>query len=181
MKITFVRHTSVDVKPGVCYGRTDVAVSETFESEAIAVKDKLSRLEKENATGFDIVYKSPLTRCRLLADFCGYTDAIPDERLLELNFGDWEMRKYDDIRDPKLQEWFDDWLNVAPPGGESFSDQTNRVKSFIADMKKSGKESVLVFCHAGIIMNAMLLTGKADINNIFSQQPAYGSLTRLDF
>ena len=52
-----------------------------------------------------------------LAEFCGYPDAIRDNRLKEINFGAWEMQSYDDITDPKLQEWFDDYINVRPPEG----------------------------------------------------------------
>lgn len=181
MQITFVRHTAVDVEPGICYGRTDVDVKSSFAEEAAIVKTNIEAFTAEAGQDFDAVYRSPLTRCRLLADYCGYPDAIPDERLLEMNFGEWEMKRYDDIKDPRLQQWFDDWINVSAPGGESFSDQMHRVSSFIDEMKQSGKRNILAFCHAGIIMNAMLLAGKAEIHTVFSRQPAYGSLTTLEF
>ena len=71
-----------------------------------------------------------MSRCMELARFCGYADAVKDDRLKEMNFGEWEMKAYDDIRDPRLQEWFDDYINVAPTGGESVSDQKERLESF---------------------------------------------------
>ena len=34
MEVTFIRHTSVDVPPGVCYGQSDVPLRDSFEQEA---------------------------------------------------------------------------------------------------------------------------------------------------
>ena len=34
MELILIRHTSVDVPPGVCYGQTDVPLKSTFEQEA---------------------------------------------------------------------------------------------------------------------------------------------------
>lgn len=38
MEIFLIRHTSVDVPPGVCYGQTDVPLKPTFEQEAAITK-----------------------------------------------------------------------------------------------------------------------------------------------
>ena len=180
MKITFVRHTAVDVEPGICYGRTDVPLKQTFPEEAAKAREAILTAMESNGEPFDAVFRSPLSRCRLLADACGYEDAIPDERLLEMNFGEWEMKRYDDIKDTRLQEWFDDWLHVSPPGGESFLDQNMRVRSFLDDMKKSGKENILVFTHAGIMMNVMLILGMASKERLFDSQPPYGGLLTVE-
>ncbi|MDE6338738.1 MAG: histidine phosphatase family protein, partial [Muribaculaceae bacterium] len=115
-----------------------------------------------------------------------------DERLYEMNFGEWEMQRYDDIKDPRLQQWFDDWQHVAPPGGESFLDQQRRVASFIEEMRCryssdiegsssdiSCDHNILVFTHAGVMMNAMLLCGLVTLDNVFSIQPTYGTLLEI--
>lgn len=179
MKITFIRHTAVDVEPGVCYGRTDVPLKPTFPEEAAKVRETIRKVIISNGKPFDAVYRSPLGRCRLLAEACGYEEAIADDRLLEMNFGEWEMQRYDDIKDPILQEWFDDWLNVTPTGGESFLDQNRRVASFLDDMKNSGKGDVLVFTHAGVMMNALLYLNIVPLERLFSSQPSYGDLLEL--
>lgn len=114
MRITFVRHTSVDVEPHTCYGQTDVDLKESFTTEASIVKKNI----EDMGVSFGKVFTSPLKRARLLADFCGYTDAVADHRLMEMNFGEWEMQKYDRIKDPRLQEWMNDWLHVRATGGE---------------------------------------------------------------
>jgi len=179
MKITFVRHTSVDVEPGVCYGRTDVPLKPTFPEEAIKVKAAIEEATAKMGKDFDAIYRSPLNRCRLLAEACGYPEALPDTRLLEMNFGEWEMKRFDDIKDPQLQRWYDDWMNITPTGGESFIDQNIRVKAFIDEMSASGHDNVLVFTHAGVMMNALLLTGRAKADNLFSSQPPYGGLLEI--
>ena len=60
MRLVFIRHTSVAVERGVCYGQSDVPVAETFETEAEAVKMRL------DAYRFDRVYSSPLSRLSLI-------------------------------------------------------------------------------------------------------------------
>ena len=58
MEVILIRHTSVDVPPGVCYGQTDVPLKPTFEQEAA-----VTQREPESLLPFDHVYTSPLTRC----------------------------------------------------------------------------------------------------------------------
>ncbi|MCM1138140.1 MAG: alpha-ribazole phosphatase [Duncaniella sp.] len=175
MRITFIRHTSVDVPPGTCYGQTDVPLKPTFREEASAVKGQLKGKE------FDAVFTSPLSRCTRLADACGYTNAIRDYRLKELNFGEWEMKTYDEIDDPRLQEWFEDYFNVAPTGGESFKDQRDRLQEFIKEVKGSGYDSVAVFAHGGILLQAMLMAGVITPEETFKRQPPYGGVIELEF
>ncbi|MCM1519942.1 MAG: alpha-ribazole phosphatase [Lachnoclostridium sp.] len=175
MKITFIRHTAVDVETGTCYGQTNVDLKATFPQEAQAVKDKI------DGEKFDRIYCSPLSRCRRLAAACGYPEPIVDDRLLELNFGQWEMKKFDEITDPQLQIWYDDFFNAVPTGGESAAMQQARVKSFIEEMKSSGLSNVCVFTHGGVILQVMLITGMCTLENLFDHQPPYGGILTVDF
>ncbi|MBD5280278.1 MAG: alpha-ribazole phosphatase [Bacteroides sp.] len=174
MEVTMIRHTSVAVPKGICYGQTDVALAPTFEEEAADVKNHL------HGCRFDASYCSPLSRCRRLADYCGYSDSVLDSRLLEMNFGEWEMLRFDEIVDPRLENWYADYINTRVPGGESFRDQQERVKSFLSEMATSGLDKIVVFTHGGVIMQTMLLTGMATIENVFAKQPAYGAVMRFN-
>lgn len=174
MKITLVRHTSVDVPKGVCYGQSDVPLRATFEVEAEAVRQQIEGQE------FDAVYTSPLSRCVKLATYCGYGNAVRDDRLMEMNFGEWEMRRWDEIGDPRLNEWFDDWFHVKSTGGESSEEQQQRLQQFMDELKASGKENVLIFTHGGIMIHSLLLCGVATLENVFSQQPGYGGVMELE-
>ncbi len=175
MELIMIRHTSVDVPKGTCYGQTDVPLAPTFEEEASTVKAMLK------PHSFDAVYCSPLSRCRRLAGYCGYGDAILDPRLMEMDFGEWEMQPFDEIVDPTLQRWYADFINTRVPGGESFLDQQARLRSFLDDVIASGKRKVGVFTHGGIIMQTMLLTGMTTVDNVFAHQPPYGAVMRFNF
>lgn len=54
MEVILIRHTSVDVPPGVCYGQTDVPLKPTFEAEAAVTAENLKAY-----LPFDHVYTSP--------------------------------------------------------------------------------------------------------------------------
>ena len=86
-----VRHTRVGVPKGTCYGWSDVPVADTFEEEAANTKKHLDDIFKEHAP--DIVFSSPLTRACKLAAYCGYDTPLLDNRLKEMNMGEWEMQK----------------------------------------------------------------------------------------
>lgn len=173
MDIFLVRHTAVDVPKGVCYGQTDVPLAPSFAEEAALVKEKLRYIR------FEAVYTSPLSRCTRLADFCGYPTAIRDQRILELHFGDWEMQSFDQIADPRLQAWYDDYLNVRTTGGESFMDQYERVSEFLETLKQRHTHSVLVFAHGGVLGCAKVYAGLSTPADVFAQIPAYGEVLRI--
>lgn len=175
MKITFVRHTSVDVDKGICYGQTDVPLRPSAPEEGEKVRDFL------RGKPFDAVYTSPLSRCRWLADFCGCPDALRDPRIMEINFGEWEMKSFDDIAGPEIERWYADYENVAAPGGESFREQRERVKAFMDDLRASGKENILVFTHGGVIIQAMIIAGLVEWNKSFDTLPEYGGIREIEY
>ena len=61
MEVTFIRHTSVDVPPGVCYGQSDVPLRDSFEQEAAITSENL-KTYRPQGRDFDHVYTSPLSR-----------------------------------------------------------------------------------------------------------------------
>lgn len=177
MRVFLVRHTSVDVPAGTCYGHTDVPLAATFPEEAEVVKQRLDALNVK----FNAVYSSPLSRAWKLADYCGFPNPVWDDRLKELNFGDWEMQLFDEIKDPHIQEWYDDYLHVPCTNGESFQDQLHRVGLFLEDLKKkhAPDENIVVFAHGGILTCALLYMGKTTLEEAFSNILPYGSVIEL--
>lgn len=173
MKLYFIRHTAVDVPKGVCYGNSNVRLKKSFPKEA----DKVLKQIKDIA--FDAVFMSPLARCVQLAYHCGFESAVPDHRLKELNFGDWEMQEWEKIKDDNLAAWYEDWLNIPATNGESFNDQYDRFSAFAAELPPLA-ETVAVFTHGGIVNCARIYAGEATIENVFDNTPDYGSITELD-
>lgn len=171
MDIVLIRHTSVDVPPMTCYGQTDVPLRSTFPEEAEAVRKQLATLPP-----FDAVYVSPLSRCVRLATHCGYPDAVREPRVMEINFGEWEMKNYNDLHGPRLQAWFDDYIHTPAPGGESFAMQLQRVSVFIDELKQKPHKRVAVFTHGGVIVCAKLYNREITSDNLFSHVPDYGGI-----
>ena len=173
MEIILIRHTSVDVPRGVCYGQTDVPLRDSFKEEATITAQQLQD------DVFDAVFTSPLSRCTRLAEHCGYPDAIRDARLKELDFGEWEMKEFDKIDDPRLQEWYDDYFHVAATGGESFMMQLQRVCEFLDEVSRQKYGRVAVFAHGGVLICAQIYAGTLKMEDAFGALTPYGGIVRL--
>lgn len=181
MEIYLVRHTSVDVSPGYAYGQTDVQLNDTFEEEAAEVKKNLDHYANLVDIPFEKVWSSPLSRCVRLAAFCGYADAVRDDRLKEISFGAWEMKSWEYIsKDPRSASWFADWLHVPTPGGESLADQYKRVGNFLEEIKKGPEEKVCLFTHGGVLTCARVWAGEYKLEEAFKHVPSYGAIIRLE-
>ena len=184
MKLTLVRHTSLDIAPSICYGQSDVGVSANFDNERLALQNKLAAFQ------FDAIYASPLKRCHQLAQaLCidktlGYpSENIKlDERLRELHFGDWEMHAWDAIPRDIFDVWANDYANLAPPNGETFLQLHARAKRFVEDVSSHyhGK-SILVVTHGGLIRALVAEVLNMPLKRLFRINIDHASVTQLEF
>lgn len=174
MEVILIRHTAVDVPTGTCYGQTDVPLKPSFEEEAALTKAAL-----EACGPIDHAFTSPLSRCTRLAAFCGYPDADRDPRILEIDFGEWEMMLFDDISDPHLQEWYADHIHTPVTGGESFMQQYVRVSHFLDDLRDKPWQRVAVFAHGGVLVSAQVYAGLVTPEAAFAALPPFGGLVRI--
>ena len=174
MEIILVRHTSVAVAKGTCYGWTDVALSDTFEQEATLTRTALLAYAP-----FDAAYSSPLSRATRLASFCGFENATIDPRLREMHMGDWEMQRFDEIVDDNLQCWYADYMNVRTTNGEGFPDIYARVSSFLNQLKTQTHRRVVVFAHGGVLIGAGIYAGLFKRENAFDNLTPFGGLLKI--
>lgn len=175
MQVVLIRHTSVAVPRGTCYGQTDVPVSDTFEQEAEQTLRNLQLFMP-----FDAVYSSPLTRARKLAAYCGYPTPTVDARLMEMNMGQWEMQLYDEIQDPHLQAWYQDYMHLPTTGGEAFPDLRARVASFLDQLRQQEHERVAIFAHGGVLVAAGLYAGLYTEENAWNHLVPFGGLITIE-
>lgn len=167
MKLYLVRHTAVDVPKGVCYGQTDVPLdASVFVSQAENVRLQLAQIKA------DTIFCSPLSRCLNLADYLNLTNIEIDHRLMELNFGEWEMQAWNDI---DMSPWQTDWHRTPAPGGESFVQMYRRVASFLDEISTRNIRTAIVFTHGGVINCAKIYCGQADWHSAFNTSTPYGS------
>lgn len=174
MEVILIRHTKVGVPKGTCYGQTDVPVADTFEQEAAITKQKL-----EAYGSFDAVYSSPLSRATKLAAYCGYPKPLLDERLMEMNMGEWEMQLYDEINDPRLDAWYNDYMHLPTPGGESFPMLRQRVAEFFDEVRQKDYQRIAVFAHGGVLIAAGLYAGLFDEAHAWEHLTDYGGMIRI--
>lgn len=172
MEVYLVRHTTPTVRREICYGQTDLQVDTSlFEHE-------LKRLRAHLPKRINAVYSSPLMRCTHLAARLGKSFNI-DKKLLELNFGLWEMRPWNEIPDQQLADWMKDYVNYKVPGGESMSCLIKRAELFLDQLNKQPYEKVVIVSHAGVIRSLVGLSLKMKPENFFSLSIDYGSISLL--
>lgn len=177
MKVTLVRHTSVAVPKGTCYGFSDVPVAETFPQEAAETLRQLAPLKP-----FDKVFASPLTRARKLAAFCGYPEPQLDDRLKEMNMGEWEMRDYDEIaaHDPHILDWYNDYMHLSATGGENFEAMYARVSHFLDELRQQPFGQVAIFAHGGVLICAGIYGGLFEKEHAFEHLVPYGGIEHIE-
>ncbi len=178
MKIFFLRHTSLDVKPDIFYGQTDLDVSSSFEEEVKVIKKKITEIinEKNKIK----IYSSPLKRCFKLAKKISDNVNL-DPRIMELNLGDWEMKPKQSIPKNLVEAWEKDIMNFTIPNGESNNDFLMRLKEFTDEVCKN-EEDILIVAHAGSIngMISNLIEEPFDkLLKNYWEKISYGSLSLL--
>lgn len=178
MDVYLVRHTMPDVKSGLCYGLSDVGLANSFNLEWEALRPKLEHLANP------LVFSSPLQRCLKLAqktvEHFNFEQVETDPRLQELNFGDWELKAWQDIPQGILGEWTDEHVKQAPPNGESYVDLHRRACAFLAGLVEYQEaEQVLVFTHAGVIRALVAEVLGAPLREASRVEVNYGSVTHI--
>ncbi len=173
MDVVLIRHTSVDIPKGTCYGWSDVPLKDTFKQEAKITKQKLEGIV------FDKVFSSPLSRAIKLASYCGYNTPTIDDRIKEMNMGDWGMKLFDEIKDDNLDKWYNDFLRVPPTNGESFLSLLERVSSFLDELKNKPYKKVAIFTHVGVIMSSRIYANLCSKEESIKNLVAPGGIEKI--
>lgn len=148
LTLTLVRHASTALNEERRYqGRADPPLSARGRAEAAALR---ARLEGER---FDAVVRSDALRCAETAELVlPRVAALPDPRLREMDFGEWDGLTYDQChaRDAaRLEAWVADPTRASPPGGEPFAGFARRVDAATDDLPGEGR--ALLVAHGGPI------------------------------
>ncbi len=133
------------VPPGQCYGRADLPLEPGWQAAMPALAASL------RPTGPRIVHTSPLGRCLMPAETLGLLLDVPvriDRRLIELDFGDWDGRPWDELPREALDRWAANPAGFAAPGGESGRSLIDRVRQ-VRDALVDAATSAVVISHGG--------------------------------
>lgn len=150
MRLILVRHPKPLCEPGLCYGRLDLPCDPTALDEAAL---RLAPL----AEGCRLV-TSPARRALSLALRLDLAPVV-EPRLIELDFGDWEGRRWAEIGKEPIEIWQRGLPSSAPPAGESLTDLGTRCAAWLTESKVG--PPIFAVAHAGPIrVIRALLEGK---------------------
>ena len=174
MQIYFIRHTKPDVTPGTCYGQTDLPLAYTFQGELKKIQKILPDIK-----GYHI-FSSPLQRCLKLAQSLSKNPdtIITDSRIMELNFGDWEMKPWVEIKDQSIL-WSKDFVNSNPPNGETFLTLFKRAVEFLSELLQSNINNAVVVSHSGIMHALLTHFLKMPLNKAYTLKINYGQILNV--
>ncbi len=172
MEIYLVRHTTPNVEKGICYGQSDLGITDSFHSEIEQIHQQIpiQKIAK--------VYSSPLQRCKLLAKT--FSEEITfDDRLKELNFGDWELLPWDAINSKELDPWMQDFVNVRVTNGESYVMLQERALDFFFSLNHISTEKSIIVSHAGVMRSIISHIQNIDLKNSFKIKLEYGHVVTI--
>lgn len=177
MKILYlIRHSLTEANERRLYGgSTDSPLSQRGRALAL-----------ERGSGLapcDLYVSSGMRRARETL-FC-MTGKEPDQILAglgEMDFGAFEMRSYEELKDdPRYIRWIEDESGaVACPGGESRAAFRDRVLAAGETLLSLPAQRVFAVCHGGVIVNLMQAWFPEADRNFYQWQPAACEGYRID-
>ena len=183
MELFVIRHTEVDNPENLCYGNIEMPLVKNYEKITKKFFDNLPKnIEK--------IFSSPSKRCTDLLE-CMNLEFSKRTELKELDFGDWEGRRWSEINKADLNTWMNDFIYKSPKNGEKMIDLYNRVIDFTKNIFTMNLSKVLFVTHAGVI-RALLSKGleisledtfniKINHDEIFSFRVNYQKELELSF
>jgi len=137
-------------------------------------------------TPWQRIISSPLTRCRAFAEALSDKLGLPlhiDDRLQEIDYGDWEGKSPDELRaeDPQIiSRYFHDPRNHRPPGAEYVGDFIQRVgEAYDEAITRHQGEHLLIVAHAGVIRALLTKALAAPPESLFHIHVETAHLSRI--
>ena len=128
-------------------GLTDAPLTDTGVRQAVAAAKRLE------SAGIDAIVASPLQRTVRTAEEVAAVTGVPvltDEGFRETDFGAWEGLTFAEVRErwpSEVTTWLAD-PSVAPPGGESFDQVSERVTAALHRiLAERAHQTVLIVSH----------------------------------
>ena len=180
MEIYLVRHTRVATAAGICYGRSNVPVATTYPEDEAAVR---ARLAPVLAAGPVVAYASPLSRCRQLAEALVPEQLVFDDRLMEYDFGRWELQPWNVLPATELDPWMADFVQVPAPGGESFQALQDRATEFLTEALATANPNatIVIVSHSAVIRSLICHCLGLPLARAFRLDIDYGSITKVRY
>ena len=188
LNLYLIRHGhTVWYETGGVAGVSDIDLSSAGEQAAKALARTWPSSRAINSW-----YCSPFARTRqtselLREDIVEKLTIQEDSRLRELNFGDWEGMTWAAVHEQHEQEmkhWGEDWINRAPPNGETFANQHARCKQWLESLYEGieVEHTAIAVLHGGSIRALVCECLQWPLEQAmgFSVDPATATLLSID-
>lgn len=165
IELVLVRHGRTQWNVDKRYlGHTDIGILDRSSTELSALKKQL----KDRM--FHSIFCSDLKRCQETLEYIYPTSQdhiILDNRLREMDFGDWEGQTYEQLRlVDDYCNWLDDPQSITPPNGESWLEFKERIENFMETLTSLLKDeehvnsssAILIVTHGGVIRQLLAMT-----------------------
>lgn len=159
-RVHLLRHGQTKAnEQGAYIGTTDLALSEQGKQTLLNLNDKF------NYPNVQVVYASPCVRCIQTASII-YPNLKPviAANLREYNFGDWEGKTAQDLKDDiNFINWLKNSKENSPPNGDNgkeFYERTvNSFASLLTGLVRANIANSAIVTHAGIISTVLSVFG----------------------
>lgn len=152
------RHPKPNAAKYRCIGQTDLTVN---RRKIKRLANKIARFARCHQLP-KVIWVSPLQRSRLVGECLvarGFICHV-DSRLMEISFGNWDGKHWDDIDKAQIDAWCADFANFAFDNGESLTEFFTRVKDWLASFDEKSPEKTspkLIVGHSGWITAATMI------------------------
>lgn len=184
MKLWLLRHAPVLLPAGLCYGASDVPADAALTR---AAAQAFAHLPAPHSP----VWVSGLLRAQqmvgaLQAERPDLGAARIDTRLNEMDFGSWELQRWDTMPRSAFDDWTADFAHHRFGGAESTQMLLDRVAAVLAELPSGFSTDMVWVTHAGVIraVQHIVASGGAPINDAADwprDAPAPGGWTSLSF
>lgn len=179
--IDLLRHGQT-IADDILRGRIDVPLSEPGYQQMV---DRVHPYLSEGAPWNHLV-SSPLQRCAAFAHDLSQQHGTPmkiDHGFLEMDFGDWDGRSFEELRaeDPELfaRIWREPH-KYSPPNGESFELFVDRITDAWDQLLFQHQgEHVLLICHGGVIRALLTAIMQTPLTSLSRIDVPYACLSRI--
>jgi probable phosphoglycerate mutase len=162
-------------------GRSNHPLNETGRAQAEWWQQKLARIH------FSHIYCSDLKRSEetaLIIGRCSQSPMTILPNLGEIDLGRWDGMRISEVRRMFPKEYVQrgsDLAGYRPPGGESFSDLSDRVLPVFEEVVGQSGENLLIVGHAGVNRVILCHLLGMPLINLFRLEQEYGCLNILEF
>ena len=165
MTIYLIRHGKTEANEKHLYcGSTDLPLSKAGKTELQGLHNDIKNVR--------FITSGMKRTNETLQILFGDVPFEVDSRFREVDFGIFEMRSYEDLKDnPDYQRWITGDNNVnVPPNGESGAQMKARVLAAFSEIK----EDTCIITHGGVIAAIMAHLFPEENKNLYQWQPKPG-------